>query len=210
MVSLWPGGPLELPHTVVVDGVSFTLPDIPTRTLFKWLTCGAWTELIPGSVDQADRLQLDLRLIDDLDPFDLEHYFHISTSVFGRLAGTASGDRTGTGWWPAHRLAATAAVNWPLFVGWCASHGTEPLEGPLWRVIGGIYGWLRDNVSTSEKETQRLERTIWAPPPHVMVPEPDKLPHHVREAEAAGALASLRESLPGEDKVTEWRKSPTR
>lgn len=209
MAELWPGGPIELPHTIIIDGVALTIPEQPTGTLLHWLATGSWWHLVPNSVDLGEVLPLLVRLADNDDVFDLEHLWEPAMVLFGRLAGTMpTGRRTGgTGWWPAVRLAASAMSDWPLFSAWCASNNINPMTVPLWQAIAASYAWLRSLVNAPEQMAS-LEQDIWGPPPitamATYVSEPQELPQHVRDEEAALALAALRESMPGEDRISEW------
>lgn len=209
MAELWPDGPVELPHEFVLDEFRLTLPEIPTVTLFGWLSSGAWWQLFPQAIDDLQLLSFNLRFIDDRDVFDFEHMCDVATVLFAALAGTRPRDGAGTGWWPAVRLAASARVNWPVYVGWCGAHGTDPLDGPLWQVIGNIYGWLRDGRGGNPDELAKLDQTIWAPPPVAATTSATaELPRHVRDEEAALALAALHEAVPGEIRETEWTPPP--
>lgn len=201
MAELWLGGPIELPHTITVDGVVLHLPAVPTARLLHWLATGAWTELLPNLLSREQRLPLMLRLYDEDDPFDLEHLWVAATAVLGRLAGLSSAEVNG--YWPAWRLAATAHARWPQYVAWCVTHGTEPVGGPLWRVVGGIYGWLADGHD--EEGLSKLDDQLWTPPVHTAV---QVLPRHVRDEEARLALAALAEQMPG-DVGFEQEWSPT-
>lgn len=205
MAELWPDGPIELPHTITIDDVEVEIPQIPTATLLGWLATGSWWSLFPESVDQVRMIPLTLRFIDDADVFDFEHLWLPATTVFGRLAGT-HGANSSTGWWPALRLAATATTNWALYTAWCATVGSAPLDGPLWQVIGTIYGWLRAQRGGDEQELAKLEQQIWAPPPAKNAVVPEQLPRHVRDEEAKLALAALSEAMPGEDRISEWNR----
>lgn len=204
MAELWPGGPIELPHVVTIDGIEVEIPEIPTSTLLGWLATGAWWSLFPESVDQTRIMPLTARFVDDEDNFDFENLWFPATTLFGRLAGTHGGESS-TGWWPALRLAATATANWTLYTAWCATVGSSPIEGPLWRVTGTIYGWLRALRAGDEQELAKLDQFVWAPPPVKAAAEPEQLPQHVREEEAKLALAALAETLPGEDRISEWQ-----
>lgn len=208
MAELWPGGPVELPHEFTLDDHVLTIPQIDTPTLFGWLANGAWWQILPESVDTVRLMPFSLRFISDHDEFDYEHLWEPATAIFAALAGTRPRDGVGTGWWPAVRLAASASVNWLVYTGWCAAHGTRPLEGPLWQVIGGIYGWLRDGRAGNPDELAKLDQAIWAPPPVTSAAPTEELPRHVRDEEAAFALAALHESLPGEIRETEWTPPP--
>lgn len=205
MAELWAGGPIELPHTFTIDDVPLEIPQIPTATLLGWLARGTWMRLIPEAIEPMSMLPLLMRFADDRDVFDFEHLWDPAVTLLGRLAGMHSPDGSGTGWWPAVRLAATATAHWPVYTAWCAGRGTGPLDGPLWRVVGSIYGWLRSSREGSEQELAKLDQQIWTPPVIQHATEPEQLPRHVREEEAKLALAALNETMPGEDRVTEWR-----
>lgn len=72
MAELWPGGPIHLPHTFVLDGDSFTVPVLDTGTLFGCLAYGAWWELVPNALTDDEKLVLAERL-HDADPLEMEH-----------------------------------------------------------------------------------------------------------------------------------------
>lgn len=205
MAELWPGGPVELPHHFTFDGHDMVLPEIPTHQLLGWLACGSWWQLLPQSIAFDEIAPLVIRLVDPEDEgFDFEHLWEPAITLFAGLAGTRPMEGGGTGWWPAVRLASTAVTQWTLFAGWCASHGTHPLDGPLWMVIGRVYAWLRDGRDSNG--LAKLEQQIWAPPPMVMGNASSELPRHVRDEEAALALKTLNETIPGmEQGVAEWR-----
>lgn len=204
MAELWPGGPVELPHTITVDDVELTLPEMPTLRLLHLLAARAWWELLPNAVKPSESAPLFLRLFDDDDELDFEHLWEPAIIVLGRLAGTGLRTDGGTGWWPAVRLAGQAIADWPLFNAWCAGHGMDPSTAPLWRVIGAIYAWLRSLFPS--QDLSKLDQEIWAPPPFVAnaATVTQELPRHVRDEEAALALAALRETLPGEQVEAEW------
>lgn len=202
MTELWPLGPIVLPHEFVVDGHHFELPEIRSAVLLGWLAAGEWWRLFPGSVDDLPLAPLGRRMRDDHDDFGFVHLHAVATGLMGGLAGLATS--TSTGWWPARRLAAAAVSTWPSYSAWCASHATPTLDKPLHEVIGGIYAWVRSGVPPQGWEV--LDHNIWAPPPYVRSPAAtaDHLPEHVREAEAAAAMATLMETLPGEQPEAEW------
>lgn len=207
MAELWPGGPIELPHTFTIDDVELTLPEIPTMRLMHMLATGSWWELLPNSINAMSIWPLAYRLADDQDTFDFEHLWEPAITLFGRLAGTA-GRNGGIGWWPAVRLAGSAVVEWPLFNAWCATHGLDPTTAPLWKTIGATYAWVRSTATP--ENLSKLEQEIWAPPPIVATAAAvDEVPQHIRDEEAALALAALRERLPGEEEFfAEWTNTP--
>jgi hypothetical protein len=207
VAELWPGGPIELPHTITLDGLTLTLPATPTFDLLHLMATGSWWNLLPNALPPQERATLLARVFDDEDPLDFEHLWDPAVTLLGRLAGTASRHSGGTGWWPAIRMCAWALGDWPLFNAWCAEHGLDIAAAPPWRATGAIYGWLR--TLTPAENLANLEQEIWAPPPFAVASTSvDELPRHVRDEEAALALAALRETLPGEDRVTEWTPPP--
>lgn len=202
MAELWFGGPLELPHDFTIDGLTYSLPEIPTHQLLEWLASGAWGELFPRAVPMEQLTPLLLRMRDDNDVIDYEHLHDVASTLFGRLTGLAAIDGSGgDGFWPGRRIAATALTQWAQYAAWCAAHGTRPLDGPLHQVVTAMYGWLRDRAGIEGAE--ELDRTIFAPPPFSRALPDDVLPRAIRDAEAAAALASLGEALPGEH-MPEW------
>jgi hypothetical protein len=206
VAELWPGGPVELPHAFIFDGHHLALPEIPTHQLLGWLACGSWWQLLPQSVTFDEIAPLVIRLVDPEDhAFDFEHLWEPAITLFAGLAGTRPLEGGGgVGWWPAVRIASTAVTQWTVFAAWCASHGTDPLDGPLWLVIGRIYAWLRDGRTPDA--LAKLDQQIWAPPAMATATTSAELPRHVRDEEAALALRALNETLPGvERNVTEWR-----
>lgn len=204
MAELWAGGPIELPHAFTLDGHQLVLPQIPTEKLLGALAAAAWWELLPQAVAFDQMVPLLVRLVDDADEWDYECLWEPATVLFAGLAGTLPRDGAGTGFWPGVRLAATAVVQWPLYSAWCAAHGTPPLEGPLWEVISRVYAFARDGLDSAG--LAKLEQQIWAPPPVKAAVDPAALPRHVRDEEAALALASLNEAMAGgEDMALEWR-----
>lgn len=203
MAELWPNGPLVLPHEFTVDDQAFILPAVPTPTLFGWLGHGMWWQLYPGLIDASTLLPVTLRFRDVDDDYDYEHLHDVATVLFGRLTGLAALDGSGDGWWPGQRLASTALLDWPSYAAWCAEHGHTPLGGQLYEVMGRAYAWIRDSrAKPMDRETwqnlEKLDQRVFAPPPHIAVVSEAALPRSMRDAEAAMALASLRETLPGE------------
>lgn len=206
MAELWPGGPLELPLEFTFDDRHLILPEVPTHRLLLWLATGSWWELLPQAVEFDGIAPLVMRLLDPDDyGFDFEQFWEPAITLFAGLAGTRPREGLATGWWPAVRLAATAMAQWPVYTAWCVTHGSHPLDGPLWLVVGRIYAWLRDG--RDEKSLAKLEQEIWAPPPIVMTAiSTADLPQHVRDEEAALALQALNEAIPGmENNIAEWR-----
>ncbi len=201
MSELWPGGPVVLPHEFWIDEHRLVLPEIPVTDLLGWLAGRMWWELIPGRLDPAQAMPIVLRHLDEDDDFDLEALHDPATVILGRMSGLATIDGTQDGWWPAHRLAVTALTDWPMYSGWCAAHGTNPLGGPLHQVMGAIYGWLGDRAGPDGAD--KLAQQIFGPPPHQAVAEA-ALPRAIRDQEAALAMAALREQLPGEVIEGEW------
>jgi hypothetical protein len=215
MTELWPGGPIELPHTLLIDDVPVEIGDVPVPRLLHWLATGNWGALYPlnsKSTQPGVNDPLLTRFVDDNDEVvDYEHLYDVATLLFAHLAGVAptvgmivteaASTAAAAGWWPAVRLAATALSSWPAYAGWCATHGTDPLNGPLWRVIPTIYAWVMDTAGG--EDPSRLERDIWAPPPP---PRGDVAAAAVavsgreRDHEAAMALAALDQLLPGEQR----------
>lgn len=212
MAELWRGGPLVLPHEFTLDGLKLVIPKIPTGQLFGWLGHGAWWELFPGCVEPNSMLSTMLRFRSMTDDFDFEHFHDVATVLFGRLTGLHSLDGTGDGWWPGQRMAATALLDWPSYGAWCAEHGSYPLAGDLFEVMGRVYAWMRATRATPmDKDTyqarEKLDQRVFAPPPYQRaISSEASLPRSVRDAEAAMALAALRDTLPGE--VIEGEFSP--
>jgi hypothetical protein len=200
--ELWANGPLELPHEFWVDDRFQLLPEIPTATLLGWAAYGSWWELYPASVESGQMLALMRRFADDDDEYDYEHLYDVASTLFGRLSGLASPDGVNDGWWPARRLAATALAEWPSYSAWCAAHGNAPIAGPLHQVMGAIFGWLIDRAGPDGYD--KLAQQVFDPPPHALTANVRVLPQAIRDQEAALALASLGERLPGEEFVPEW------
>lgn len=207
MAELWPGGPIELPHPVEIGGILLTIPHVATFDLLHLIATGSWWQLVPNRLDAEHGQALFERLDDDDDAFDFEHLWEPATALLGRVAGLAT-RQGGIGWYPAMRLASSALAEWPLFNAWCASVGLDVDAAPPWKAIGGVYAWLRASVSS--ENLAKMEQEIWAPPPAVVRASPQQLPRHVRDEEAALALAALREVMPGEERVSEWTPPPTK
>lgn len=208
MAELWPQGPLTLPHEFTLNGQPMIIPHIPTPTLLGWLRGGQWWQLFPYTIPDSDLTAISLRLLDDDDDLDWYHFHHVGTLLLGGLSGMALADGTSDGYWPARRLAATALNMWPVYSAWCATHGLSPVDRPLYEVMGSIYAWLRSTEGPDEVIT--LEQKIWEPPPYLAAVAPEALPQHVRDAEAAAALATLGEMLPGEQVDHEWTTNSPR
>lgn len=196
MAELWPGGPLTLPHTIIHDGVELLVPDLPVNELFYWLATGQWWRLYPNAVPAEAMDPLRERLFDVDDPLDLVHLHDVGTRLYGRLAGMASG--SGTGWWPAVRLANAAINQWPLFNAWCTGHHVEPFGGTLMNAVSAAYAWMRDGLYG--EHMGKFEQALWETPATSAAPstEPEKLPEHLRQEEASAFLAAMGESLPGQ------------
>jgi hypothetical protein len=205
VAELWPHGPLTLPHEIRIDGHSVLIPEVPTATLLGIIARGCWWEFFPVFADPATMEPVLWRFYDDDDPFEFEHLWTIATILLGRLSGMATIDGSTDGWWPARRMAATALGDWASYAAWCATHGCDPLDGPLYRVVGAIYGWLIDRAGYEGRS--KLDQQIFGPPPHVPINQA-AVPRHLRDAEAAMALAALREAGAG-DMVAEWTPPPT-
>lgn len=206
MAELWPGGPVELPHRLTIDGQDVLVPEVPTGTLLHWLAARQWWNLLPNGLAPEEATLLMRRCDDEDDPFDFEQLWEPGTRLFGRLAGTAPFEGAGTGFWPGARLASTVIVQWPLFAAWCRTHGHVPLDGPLWQTIASAYAWLRE--TTMPERLAQLEQQIWSPPPVAVAVEPQELPRHVREEEAALALKALHEAAAGGAATREWTPAP--
>lgn len=200
MAELWPGGPLTLPHVLVHDGVTITVPEIPVPRLLHWLGTGQWWQLYPHAVAPDSLTPLRRRLFDPDDHFDLIHLHHVGTSLFGRLAGMAPPE--GTGWWPSVRLAHVAITQWPLFHAWCVGRGINPLAGSLMSAIGASYAWMRDGLGP--EQLSKFEQVLWETPSRAAAPnaEPENVPEHIRQEEAGAFLAAMGESLPGQSVIT--------
>lgn len=196
MTELWPGGPLTLPHTIVHDGVTLAIPEIPTTDLLYWLSSGQWWQLYPNAVDSEALEPLRVKLFDPGDPFDLAHMHDVAIRLFGRLAGMAPSD--GTGWWPSVRLAHAAITQWPLFNAWCTGHNINPLAGSLMTAVSAAYAWLRDGLTADQ--LAKFENALWETPVRAAAPaaEPKEVPEHIRQEEAGAFLAAMGESLPGQ------------
>lgn len=197
MAELWPGGPITLPHTLTHDGIELTIPEFPVTDLLYWLSTGQWWCLYPnGITDRAAAEPLNERLNDPDDEFDMIHLHVVGTVLFGRLAGTAP--PSGSGWWPAVRLATSALRHWPLFHAWCVGHALDPLSSSLMTVISAAYAWLRETVP--DDKIGKFENDLWAAPATASAPaaEPEELPEHIRAQEAQMMLAAMNESLPGQ------------
>lgn len=207
MAELWPGGPIELPHQITIDGIELTLPAIPTPELLYLVATQSWWQLLPNAVDPEQAVPLMERIHDAGDHFDFEHLWDPAILVLGRAAGIAPRKASSAAaWWAAVRVAGNALGEWPLFSAWCARHDVDITGGPLWKVVAAAYAWLRDQVAP--QDLAKLEQQIWAPPPFAPAAAPEELPEHVRAEEAALALAALRESLPGEQQIGEWVVPP--
>lgn len=201
MAELWPGGPVELPLILRLDGEDLTIPAVPTPQLLHMLATRSWWQLVPNHLPMGQLAHVARRLHDNDDPLDMEDLWHPTVEIMTRLAGLM--DQHGTiNPWPGTRLAASAVVQWPLFIAWCATHGLDPAAAPLWRVMGGIYAWLRESMSG--RDLAKLEQDIWAPPPYVASGPDTELPQHVRDADATLALAALREAQRAGESVSEW------
>lgn len=201
MAELWPGGPLTLPHELWIDGHRVVVPELDNATLLHWLAMGAWWELVPNVLDYQQFLPLMSRWVNDDDDYDFEHMWDVATTILGRLTGLASLDGGTDGYWPGRRLAATALQDWPMYCAWCAQHGVDPLGGRFYEVMGGVYAWTRDRAASQPTPGEdKLNQQLFGPPPYVAVKaDTASIPRHVRDQEAAMALAALREQLPGED-----------
>lgn len=203
MGELWPGGPLELPHTFTVDGHSLTIRDTPAPTLLSWLARGAWWNLFLLAIEPAEMLPLVLRLKDEDDDFEYDHLAHMGIPLLGRMTGMATVNGSSDGYWPGVRIAVSAMHSWPLYAAWCAQRGTAPHEGPLHQMVTSMHGWLIDR--NGEEGYEKLQLDIYSPPPYATNTDPDAVPPHILESEAAMAMASLgQEAMFGEEIVTEW------
>lgn len=206
MAELWPGGPINLPHTITHDGVEVTIPEVAVNDLLYWLSTAQWWQLYPNAVDPEALAPLHERILDPDDPFDLIHLADVARTVFGRLASTTP--KNGTGWWPAVRLAFHALDQWSLFNAWCVHHAVDPLARDLGHAIGAAYAWRRDGLPP--EHLAEFEKDLWSVPalaaraPKVAAaratpaPAEQEIPEHVREQEAGAFLAALGEQFPGE------------
>lgn len=196
MAELWPGGPVVLPHDFTLDDQPLTIDEVPPTTLLGWLAYGQWWALFPQSVSTGLEA-FNVRFHDLDDVFDYEHLHDVATVLFGRMTGMAALTEGTDGWWPAQRIACTALSDWPRYAAWCATHGQQPAGGQLYEIVARMYAWLRDRAGSGEGLVH-LDQQVYAPPPHAAALPEDEVPDWLRAEEAASALATLTERLPGE------------
>lgn len=190
--ALWPQGPLEWPVTFAVDGVTYTLPEMPVRSALYALAAESWRWFVPYGLAYEERYELLCRLDAEDDPLDFEHLWVVTTRLLGRLAGTASPEN-GDGYFPAVRIAQSLVHNWMVFEGWCAVHAVDPLTLPLHRLIALGYQLLSDSC-TEEKDFEKLRARVFAPPSY----RPAEMPLVDPQRERAMALAVLAEMKLGD------------
>ena len=149
------GLPARTPISFTIDGDSYRLPTLPTRTWIDTLSLqapGCWWHLLPGALPDQQRTHLIGRLFDNADPLDLDDLEGIATSVLGAVCGT---------WfWAAHHLAVLARSNWLLLDGWFVTCGFDPYTQPIGRVLAGVYTW-RARQCSKESELQQLDTDLW-------------------------------------------------
>lgn len=149
-------GPLRF----VIDGDTYTLPDIPTTA---WLEAfsrpmpAAWMHLIPEWLpdDQTERLNRRITTPSSQDPFDLDHLEKYALTVLGGVCGVE--------FHVAQRLILAARADWMVFDGWCAAHGVDPYETHISRLCAIAYR-LRLESCEKDSEVFALKARLWAPP----------------------------------------------
>lgn len=177
-----PAGPVEF----AIDDDTYTLPALSTR---DWLASmvlrppGAWWTLIPGQLPTAQADRLYRRLLDRDDDHDLDDLETVATTVLRTIAGTD--------WDAACRLAAAACGNWMLFDGWCFTHGVDPLDQHISRVVAAVYTWRRAMCS-KESDLARLDAEVWSPRHLTVTGKPvDPIPPAWDDDREAAAFADM-------------------
>ena len=61
------------------------------------------------------------------------------------------------------RLVGMLGSNWPVFDGWAASSGMDPLELPIDRLLNLAYWWATRNAE-DENEVRKFDSRLWQPP----------------------------------------------
>ena len=157
------GPPARCPLSFVVDGYTYTLPELDTRTWLDTLPMdppGCWWHLLPGQLSNADQEHVVGRLFHPDDDLDLDD---VETAAEAVLAAVLGMDL-----WAAHRLAGMVHTNWALFDGWSYKRGVDPLGEPPGRVLSAAYVWRRD-MCEKKSELARLDTEIFAPGPELMM-----------------------------------------
>lgn len=183
------GPPEPLPLTFTLDGQSYTLPVLDTRTVLDALVLeppGCWWQLVPMQLTGAHRLHE--RLFTPEDSLDLDDLEQVAESVLARLLGMD--------FHAGRRLAVSAYANWMVFDGWSYSCGRDPLSEPIGRLVSACYTWRR-SLCQKESELRRLDSDVWAAPPATTAsgaprdPTPSSWSDDAEEASFMAAMSQL-------------------
>lgn len=153
------GPPARLPLSFELDGDTFTLPALDTRTFLDALALeppGCWWALIPGELPEPEFARVWRRLRDRDDPLDIDELETVAEPVLTTALGCDV--------WAANRLAGAVYANWFVFDGWSYSRGLDPLSEPIGRILAACYYW-RAGMCEKESEVTKLDHQIWAGPP---------------------------------------------
>ena len=156
------GPPARLPLGFEVDGETFTLPELDTRTWLDALALeppGCWWAVIPGELAEPEFARVWSRMRHRDDPLDIDDLEAVAEPVLTAALGVEL--------WAAHRLAGAVYGNWLLFDGWSYSRGLDPLREPIGRVLSACYYW-RAQMCEKESEITKLDHQIWAGPPTLL------------------------------------------
>lgn len=147
---------LSGPVAFVLDGETYTLPELDAREWLLALLDPDPAAIVPGLLEPADAEALYEAVFDPYDELDF--------TVLGAIATQVLEDASGRPWYEARRLAVLAAQQWDNgFDGWCASRGVDPLVLPLDRFCNLVWRWAFSSVEHDKAD--ELERQLTATPP---------------------------------------------
>lgn len=182
MGELFPGGPLELPHSFEHAGVRVSLPYVDNMRLLEMLAYGRWSHFYPGLMPESQGWQLEMRLWDQTDRnFDIRHLFWVASTLLGRVAGMyryrpadpadpiTTPEYEDSGYRAARQLSAWVLFNWPEFIAWCTGRALNPVEMPFWLLMGSAYQWQLDLRGHDHDAIVALNDHLW-PTPSERVP----------------------------------------
>ena len=154
-MELYPGGPVELPTTVVFGDHPVTV-DMGALQVAHAVSVMDWRAIIPHGLTRRDRDTILRRLDDRRDPLTYAHIDAAAIRLAVRLCGIDTGIK---GYRSAVKMCLTLMQNWPIASGVLSTNGVDVARDPLWRTCAAMYRlWVEP---PEEKEEERINRRTY-------------------------------------------------